>query len=191
MKPRELPRVVAHSTTPIRTETLRKKGIEEIRVLSESRFLHIVRKLVEDAVTRRLADLLPLTADATEETEVIVLEESLDALKKASDATLGAEARPIAKASTKEPAKPAAAAPASEASSNPYREKWDDLRRKHVEAIEAIEARLNSLGTAVRGMETKLGPRAEPAGDAGRERRKGPRESGVRAAKEEESRGTD
>jgi len=180
-KRRALPRVIAHSTIPVRTEKLREKGVDEIRVLSESRFLHVVRKLVEDAVARRLAAVLPPAKKESEDTEVIVLEESLDALRKALDPTADpppAESRDAevgAGSNTANTARDASDAKASTpsipesqaATASAYRERWDELRQRHLETIEAIESRLAHLGKAVLGMEKKLSSPPSPAKGSG------------------------
>jgi hypothetical protein len=135
MKSQDIPRVISHATTQVKTAALSQKGIEQIRVLSESKFLHLVRKLVEDTVARRLADLESVPrSNGHEPQEIVVLEESLHSLDRDSREALPSKSEDVLG----------------------HRDRWNRLRQKHVEALEAIETRLASLGETVRDMEETL-----------------------------------
>jgi hypothetical protein len=50
----ELPAILDHASSRVSTGDLLVRGIPSVRILSESRFLSIVRALVEDSVGRRI-----------------------------------------------------------------------------------------------------------------------------------------
>jgi len=52
------------ATTRVPTRALVGRGVEQIRLLSESRFVEIVRDLVEASISRRAADELAAAGDA-------------------------------------------------------------------------------------------------------------------------------
>jgi hypothetical protein len=155
----EIPRVVAHATTAIKTEVLAEKGIGDLRVISESKFLHLVRRIVEDSIARRFAQIQPYLKARPDDGEVVVLDESLEALAHDCVAALGTD-----------PLDPDA-----------YRERWNELREKHVSALETIEARLSSLSETVRGVESSL---SRGAGDDARRRRRELRGRAIRPQRE-------
>jgi hypothetical protein len=123
-RPREIPKAVSDSTTRVTTSDLSEKGIEDLRVLSESKFLYLVQRLVEDAVEKRLH----AQKSASAPSDVVVLSDVLEPSTGETLEELGAD------------------------TSSEFNTRWNELRAKHVQALENIEARLSHLGSTVAGM---------------------------------------
>lgn len=147
----EVQAIIERATTTVNTETLARQKINDIRVLSESKFVHLVRRIVDEIVSQRFhpddsaAETIdPGDGDADEidaedsegaEEEIIILDEGFDL-------------------STIVSSEPAPAAAATERTlRSEIQGKWDSLRRRHLHALETLEERLASLGAVVQDIE--------------------------------------
>jgi hypothetical protein len=146
MRPRsasETHKVIAHATASVPTATLTQRGVERLRILSQSKFIHLVRRLVEDELRRRLAlqssasgSAKPVAAPPAE-AEVYVLDDDLrDCHDKAT------------------PAPPASVDAPGNVSPGGAVSSGLGLREKQLEAIARLEERLATLGDSVRSLES-------------------------------------
>ena len=122
--------VVEGATTPVPTRALLGRGIERIRVLSESRFRDLVRDMVEESIRRRLqAAPTPLpAADPAPLPNVQPPTESAASRAGSAAARAGD-----------------AAAKAGDDPSHVAQARWSRLRDKHEGHLDSIEKRLSRL----------------------------------------------
>ena len=142
-------RVIENSTTRVPTRALLGRGVDKIRVLSQSRFLDIVRSMVEESIRRR------------------ALSEPVPAAVKAP------VAEPEPAAANREP--DVAVNNPTDASTVEMREEaqtsWETLRTKHQSHLDTVEDRLSRLTgafDAIQGTLERLEGRAKPAQTARR-----------------------
>lgn len=188
--PSELPRLLTESVTPITTETLARKGIPGVRVLSESRFLHLVRRLVESSIQRRLdaraenppaspGPASPGSADSDDDA-VFVLDDDRGYLHAAEERQDEPLPRPenAPRSETGEVETGAGAAPTGSPEGAPstssreglrgeYQARWDRLRQGQLDALSSIEQRLEKLGNVFQAMEKNLSVIQAPADSGG------------------------
>ena len=115
--------VVEGATTPVPTRALLGRGIERIRVLSESRFRDLVRAMVEESIRRRLQSA-PTPLPAAEPAPIPKVRpptESAAARAGSAAARAGADPGHVAQA------------------------RWSRLRDKHEGHLDSIEKRLSRL----------------------------------------------
>ncbi|MBN1443303.1 MAG: hypothetical protein JXA90_11395 [Planctomycetes bacterium] len=160
--PRErLPRLIAETTAQVKTDLLSRKGIDSVQILSESKFLHIVKKLVERSIQNRLRDgARSIAADLADtwgaegaadfEDDVFVLDEDLNLTEAPLRAACENETRPVS---------PAAAGGLRDE----YQRKWDELRSRQLKALDSIELRLERLSHAFQSVEQNLSRLDAPA----------------------------
>ena len=165
MKP-EVEALIQRATTTIKTHTLARENILDLRILSESKFMHLLRTLVDETLEKRLAQPLAEGVDASstdsdtsdpldwigdgEEAEVIILDEGfgLTDLDPYGDQTEG-EPHSLSGDGLSGDS-PNAHADNVHAE---YQVRWDSLRQQHLAALETIEDRLARLGKMVQDIQ--------------------------------------
>ena len=137
--PLDIPRVISHATTRIQTEVLQEKGVGDLRILSQSKFLFLVKKIVEATVEAHLAEL-----EERESPEIhpLIDKASETAIYHVEDDPKAWGNQPFPEGLRRLPPEPDQGAAENQ------------LRSK---ALDGIESRLASLDEAVQGMEAALG----------------------------------
>lgn len=150
----EVQAIIERATTTVNTETLARQKINDIRVLSESKFVHLVRRIVDEIVSQRfhLDDSAAETIDPCDgDADEIDAEDSEDSEDAEEQIIILDEGFDLSTIVSSEPA-PAAAVTERTLRSE-IQGKWDSLRRRHLHALETLEERLARLGAVVQDIE--------------------------------------
>jgi hypothetical protein len=135
---------VDRATTVVRTNTLNETGIDQVRVLSESKFFGLVRAMVEDSLRVHLTRSAGAAAAARPPGEP-----TARAGGYAPPAPSGARPPP----SPLPPPQPSRPVPGT------YEELWKALRHQHEQSLDRIESGMRRLASTFEGIRTTLGER--------------------------------
>ncbi len=170
-KPQRLEEVIDEATTRIRTESLVQHGVGNLRILSQSRFLHLVEQMVETTLESHVGDvkeallaqgpIAPAAQPGQPAHEAVILGAAPGVPAGVPFGYAPATVVPFSPPAAPVAPSPAAPSPAvarealDDARSELGRRlqgEWERLRENHAEHLERLETRLTSLASAVGGV---------------------------------------